>query len=208
ITPLMAILRTLLVEGYERPVALLYYSPDAERSIYRPELERLAAAHPNFQLLRSYTRAPGTGELDGHFSPTHLPQSEPDFTAAETFACGPPALLDAVRGTWANGLEHRLHVESFVPPSFVPVGAADEGQVRFAGSGVEVANSGEPLLVQAEAAGLRPAFGCRMGICHTCTCRKRAGTHRNLVTGEVSSAPGEEIQLCVSAPLGDLTLEL
>jgi stearoyl-CoA 9-desaturase NADPH oxidoreductase len=208
ITPLMAILRTLFAEGYERPVALLFYVPDAERCIYREELERLAAAHPNFQLLRSYTRAPGTGELDGHFSPTHLPQSDPDFTQAETFACGPPALLDAVRGTWANGLEHRLHVESFVPPTFVPVGEPGEGAIRFAGSGVEVANSGEPLLVQAEAAGLRPEYGCRMGICHTCTCRKRAGTHKNLVTGEVSSAPDEEIQLCVSAALGDLVVEL
>ena len=208
ITPLMAILRTLFAEGYAGAVALLYYAPDAERCIYRSELERLAATHPNFQLLRSYTRAPGSGELDGHFNPLHLPQSDPDFTEAETFACGPPALLDAVRGTWANGLEHRLHVESFVPPTFVPVGEPGEGQIRFAGSDVEVANSGAPLLEQAEAAGLTPEFGCRMGICHTCTCRKRAGTHKNLVTGEVSSAPDEEIQLCVSAALGDLTVEL
>jgi ferredoxin-NADP reductase len=208
ITPLMAILRTLFAEGYAGPVALLYYAPDASRCIYREELERLAAAHPSFELRRSYTRAPGAGELDGHFSPLHLPQSDPAFTEAETFACGPPALLDAVRGTWANGLEHRLHVESFVPPSFVPAREPGEGAIRFASSGVEVANSGASLLEQAEAAGLRPAYGCRMGICHTCTCRKRAGTHKNLVTGEVSSAPDEEIQLCVSAALGDLTVEL
>jgi ferredoxin-NADP reductase len=208
ITPLMAILRTLLAEEYDGPLALLHYAPDAERCIYRAELERLAAEHPSFQLLRSYTRAPGTGELDGHFNPLHLPQSDPDFTAAETFACGPPALLDAVRGTWANGLEHRLHVESFVPPTFVPVGEAGEGAISFADSGVAVANSGESLLAQAEAAGLTPEYGCRMGICHTCTCRKRSGTHKNLLTGEVSSAPDEEIQLCVSAALGDLTVEL
>jgi ferredoxin-NADP reductase len=208
ITPLMAILRTLLSEGYEGPIALLYYAPDAGRCIYRAELERLAATHPNFQLARSYTRAPGIGELDGHFSPTHLPQSDPDFTAAETFACGPPTLLDAVRGTWANGLEQRLHVESFVPPTFVPVGEPGEGQISFADSAVEVTNSGESLLAQAEAAGLSPEYGCRMGICHTCTCRKRAGTHKNLLTGEVSSTPDEEIQLCVSAALGDLTVEL
>ena len=208
ITPLMAILRTLFAEGYAGSIALLYYAPDADRCIYRDELERLAAVHPNFQLLRSYTRAQGAGELDGHFSPLHLPQSNPGFTQAETFACGPPALLDAVRGTWANGIEHRLHVESFAPPTFSPAGDPGEGQVRFADSGIEVANSGASLLEQAEAAGLRPDYGCRMGICHTCTCRKRAGTHKNLVTGEVSSAPGEEIQLCVSAALGDLTVEL
>src|SRR3954447_9936468 len=146
ITPLMAILRTLFAEGYDQPIALLYYAPDADRCIYRDELERLAAAHPNFRLARSYTRAPGAGELDGHFRPAHLPQSEPDFTAAETFACGPSALLDAVRGTWANGLERRLHVESFVPPPFGPVGEPGEGAIRFADSGVEIANSGESLL--------------------------------------------------------------
>jgi ferredoxin-NADP reductase len=208
ITPLMSILRTLLGEGYGGPVALLHYAPDPERAIYREELERLAAAHPSLSLLRSYTRAPGAGELDGHFSPTHLPERNPSFAEAETFACGPPALLDAVRGTWAHGLEHRLHVESFVPPTFVPVGAPGEGAIHFAESGVEVENSGASLLEQAEAAGLSPEYGCRMGICHTCTCRKRAGTHKNLLTGEVSSAPDEEIQLCVSAALGDLTVEL
>jgi stearoyl-CoA 9-desaturase NADPH oxidoreductase len=207
ITPLMAILRTLLDEGYAGPVALLHYAPDPARAIYRAELERLAAEHSNFTLIRSYTRAPGAGEVDGHFSPLHLPGSDPCFAAAETFACGPPALLDAVR-TWANGIEHRLRVESFVPPNFAAAGVAGEGEVRFAGSGLEIANSGASLLEQAEEAGLRPTSGCRMGICHTCTCRKVAGTHKNLITGEVSSTPDEEIQLCVSAALGDLTVDL
>jgi ferredoxin-NADP reductase len=208
ITPLMAILRTLLAEDHDGPISMLYYAPDRASAAYREELERLAAENDDFQLARSYTRAPGAGELDGHFTLSHLPQSDPCFTEAETFACGPPALLNAVRGTWANGLEHQLHVESFVPPTFLPVGEPGEGGIRFAGSGVEVTNSGASLLEQAEAAGVPAEYGCRMGICHTCTCRKVAGTHKNLITGEVSSAPDEEIQICVSAALGDLTLEL
>jgi len=208
ITPLMAILRTLFAQGYDGPVALLHYAPDPARAIYRAELERLAAQRPGFRLLRSYTRAPGAGELDGHFGPLHLPQSGPCFAEAETFACGPPPLLDAVRGTWANGLERRLHVESFVPPDLAPVGEPGEGAIRFAASGVEAPNSGASLLEQAENAGIPAAFGCRMGICHTCTRRKLAGTHRNLITGETSSEPDEEIQLCVSTALGDLTLAL
>lgn len=207
ITPLMAILRTLLAEGAGRPVALLHYAPDPARAIYGAELARLAAAHPNFTLIRSYTQAPGRGEVDGHFSPLHLPQSDPCFTEAEAFACGPAALLDAVRGTWAGGLEHRLHTESFVPLTFTTAGEPGEGTVRFAGSAVEVADSGASLLDQAEAAGVAVQFGCRMGICHTCTCRKLEGTHKNLLTGEVSSAPDEDIQLCVTAALGDLTVD-
>jgi ferredoxin-NADP reductase len=208
ITPLMAILRTLFADCYGGPVALLHYAPDPARAIYREELERLAAEQPNFTLVRSYTRAAGEGEVDGHFSPLHLPKAEPCFADAETFACGPPALLDAVRGTWANGLEQRLHVESFVPPTFSPAGQPGEGEIRFAGSGIEVTNSGASLLEQAEGVGIPAEYGCRMGICHTCTCRKVAGTHKNLITGEVSSAPDEEIQLCVSAALGDLTVDL
>jgi hypothetical protein len=31
---------------------------------------------------------------------------------------------------------------------------------------------------------------------------------KNLATGEVSSAEDEEIQICVSAPIGDVVVEL
>ncbi|MGZ3429737.1 MAG: 2Fe-2S iron-sulfur cluster-binding protein, partial [Polyangia bacterium] len=54
----------------------------------------------------------------------------------------------------------------------------------------------------------RPRHGCRMGICKSCLCTKRAGAVRNLVTGAVSSEPDEEIQLCISVPLSDLELGL
>jgi stearoyl-CoA 9-desaturase NADPH oxidoreductase len=208
ITPLMAILRTLCAEGHAGEIALIQYAPDPDRTIYRQELDRLAAENPNFTLTRSYTRAPGAGELDGHFSPAHLPRANPCFAAAETFACGPPALLDAVRGTWANGLERRLHVESFVPPSLLPAGEPGTGSIRFAGSNLEVRNSGATILEQAEQAGVPAQSGCRMGICHTCTCRKLSGTVKNLLTEEVSAAPDEEIQLCISAPLSDLVIDL
>jgi ferredoxin-NADP reductase len=208
ITPLMAILRTLCAERYTGQIALIQYAPDPERAIYREELDRLAAENPNFKLSRSYTQAPGAGELDGHFSPTHLPLGDPCFASAETFACGPPALLDAVRGTWANGLEQRLHVESFVPPSLLPVGEPGTGSIRFAGSNLAVENSGASILEQAERAGVPAQSGCRMGICHTCTCRKLSGTVKNLLTDEVSAAPDEEIQLCISAPLSDLVIDL
>jgi ferredoxin-NADP reductase len=208
ITPLMGMLRTLCADDHRGPIALLHYAPTPEQAIYRDELERIAAERPNLRLLRSYTRAPGAGELDGHFTPAHLPQDRPSFAEAETFACGPPALLDAVRGTWANGLEQRLHFESFLPPALAPVGAPGEGRVRFADSDLEVENSGATVLEQAEQAGASPQSGCRMGICHTCSCRKLSGTVKNLLTDEISSAPDEEIQPCISAPLGDLVVAL
>jgi ferredoxin len=73
---------------------------------------------------------------------------------------------------------------------------------------VRAKNTGAALLEQAERAGLRPEFGCRRGICHTCSRRKTAGRVKNLSTGEVSTSEDEEIQICVSAPVGDVVVDL
>jgi ferredoxin-NADP reductase len=209
ITPVMSMLRTLCAADHRGQVTFLHFAPDPERAIYRAELERIAAAHPNVRLVRSYTRARGAGEVDGHFNAALLEQSAPDYARTETFACGPPALLDAVRDKWAaDGLESRLHVESFVPPTLVPSSGVAGGSIYFARSDLRLDSSGASLLEQAEGAGLTPETGCRMGICHTCSCRKTAGTVKNLATGEVSSDEDEEIQICVSAPIGDVVVEL
>jgi len=209
ITPVMSMLRTLCAEDHRAPITFLHFAPDPERAIYRDQLEAIRRRHPNVNLVRSYTRAPGAGEADGHLSGELLRLAEPRFAEAEAFACGPPALLDTVREIWsAEGIESRLHVESFVPPTLAPPSGVAEGQVHFSGSDLRIENSGAALLEQAEGAGLAPASGCRMGICHTCTCRKQAGVVRNLATGEVSSDDEEDIQICVSAPVGDVVVDL
>ena len=209
ITPVMSMLRTLCAEGHHGPITFLHYARDPEHAIYREELERLAAGHPNLHLVRSYTRAVGAGEADGHFSPSRLGVVEPRYDQAETFACGPPGLLDSIKEAWRSAsLDAKLHTESFVGPSLPPPSGDAQGSLDFADSGVRVPNSGATLLEQAEQAGLAPQFGCRMGICHTCSCRKTAGRVKNLSTGEVSSSDDEEIQICISAPLGDVVVEI
>jgi len=46
-----------------------------------------------------------------------------------------------------------------------------------------------------------------MGICFSCPTRT-SGTVRNILTGETSSLPDEEIRICVSAPEGDCSVDL
>jgi stearoyl-CoA 9-desaturase NADPH oxidoreductase len=149
------------------------------------------------------------GALSGHLSREHLRAVAPDASSTEAYVCGPPGLMESTRRIWAeDGNEDLLHVESFLPPSLAIASDNAEGIVSFARSRERTPNNGRPLLEQAEQAGLGPQFGCRMGICHTCTCRKTAGTVRNLVSGEVSSADEEDIQICVSVPVGDVELGL
>ena len=55
---------------------------------------------------------------------------------------------------------------------------------------------------------LTPESGCRMGICFSCTRRKTSGAVRNVITGAVSSVEEEDVQICVSAPVGDVDISL
>ena len=111
--------------------------------------------------------------------------------------------MDAVRAHCPDAKS-----ESFVPPVFSAPAEATGGRISFTDSGVEATDDGRPLLEQAEDAGLTPESGCRMGICHTCTRRKTSGVVTNLITGAVSTTDEEDVQICVSAPVGDVELAL
>jgi hypothetical protein len=45
-----------------------------------------------------------------------------------------------------------------------------------------------------------------MGICFSCTKVKTAGQVRNARSGDVSGEENEEIQLCISVPVGDVEI--
>ncbi|MGH8922894.1 MAG: FAD-binding oxidoreductase, partial [Actinomycetes bacterium] len=183
ITPVMSMLRTLCEEGFcaeggPGSVTFLHYARSAEHVAYRDELAACAAAHPGLRLVRSYTRGTG-GELSGRFKPQHLPAID-GRTAA--WVCGPAGLVDAVRTHWERcKLAAPLQVEQFTAPA--PAVPADDGEpygeVCFARSGRRMANTGAVLLEQAESLGLRPEFGCRMGICLSCNAHKTVGSVRN-----------------------------
>ena len=205
ITPVMSMLRTLLDEGHGGRIVFLHYARTPDRVPYARELEEIAAQWPNVTVAFAYTRGAPADGLSGHFSTEHLRAIAPDLDAAETYVCGPRGLIEAVRAT---GYPELVHSESFVPPALIIDTDDAVGAVSFARSGIDAPNTGATLLEQAEAAGLKPAHGCRMGICHTCTCRKLAGDVRNVRTGVVSSMEDEDIQICVSVPTGSVALDL
>lgn len=196
ITPVMSMLRTLHGRGDAHDIAFVHYARSAEEACYASELADL----PGVRVLHGYTRG-GGGDLDGHVSVDHLraAMASPDAV----YVCGPPALVDAVRAVHPGARS-----ESFVPPVFTLPAVASGGRVRFADSDLSVVDDGRTLLEQAEGAGLNPENGCRMGICHSCTRRKTRGAVKNLTTGAVSAADDEDVQICVSVPVGDVELAL
>jgi ferredoxin-NADP reductase len=205
ITPVLSMLRTLCDEGHADPVTFLHYARSERSAPYRAELAALTQRHPNVRLVHVYTE----GRRRAHFTRAQLNRLAPGMLGAPAFVCGPRPLIDAVAKVWSKeGATDRVFHESFQPARVAPVPGDASGSVSFRTSATSAPNSGATLLEQAEAAGLRPRHGCRMGICHTCTCHKVAGHVRNVHTGELSSAEPGDIQICVSVPAGDVELDL
>jgi stearoyl-CoA 9-desaturase NADPH oxidoreductase len=203
ITPVMSMLRTLCDEEQPGEIAFVHYARTEADWLYHQEVRELAQRHDGVAVSYRATRARG----GGHLTPDVLGEVDGSSWAA---VCGPPPLLDGARQAWRQrgGSEEHFLAETFTPPTLTVSGDAAQGTLRFLRSDRSAEIAPGTLLEQAEAVGLEPEFGCRMGICHTCTCRKAAGAVRNVRTGQVSVQEDEDIQLCISVPVGDVALEL
>jgi ferredoxin-NADP reductase len=199
ITPVMSMLRSLQRRTHRGRVTFVHYARRPEHRIFAAELAEIRRSGHGIDLHLLHS---GLG--DPYLSPAFLERVVPGYREVPTWACGPAPMVESLRAAYRGS--DRLRVEYFQPPR--TSGTSAEGDVAFARSGVTTRNSGAPILEQAEAAGLTPEFGCRMGICFSCTSRKSEGTVRNVLTGEESSLPDEDIRICVSAPVGDCVVEL
>lgn len=209
ITPAMSMLRTLTERGHTGQVTFLHYSRSRDDEMFSDELDRLAT-FDNVQMVRIHTRVPAPGaELAGRFTIDHLKHLGIDPADTPTWVCGPAGLIATVRDTYTeHGALDQLHLEYFKVPT-VDLDAADAtGAITFDSSEVVAENSGATILEQAEAAGLTPEYGCRMGVCNTCAVKKLHGAVRHVISGEVSANTDETIKVCVNVPVGDVAVDL
>ncbi len=195
IAPVMSMVRTVMNDSrYDGEIAVLHYVRTLGDACYRGQLKA------DVRVLHVCTRGTG-GDLRGHLDEGHLTAAMPDPDAV--YVCGPPALVDALRRHHPGAV-----AESFAPMPLVIPDTPGGGRITFCDSAIHVEDDGRTLLDQAEAAGLQPTTGCRMGICHTCTRRKVRGVVRNLTTGAISTADDDAVQICVSVPVGDVDIVL
>ena len=202
VTPVMAMLRTLDRRGSMPDVVMHYSSPTEDRMIFREELDRLEAKHDGLTLHRLQT------DVDGMLDLADLDQICPDWKERETYACGPGPMLDAITEHFEkHDLEEHLHLERF---SLELGGDGGEGgTITFQNSGKTVEADGATTVLEAgEEAGVGMPYGCRMGICHTCTLTLISGKVRDLRNGDEYGNPNEPVQTCVTAAVGECTLDI
>ncbi len=205
VTPIASMLRSLDARGALRDVAHIHSARYPHTAIFAAELRALAARNPAYRLTARHSGA------EGRLHPDELDTICPDWRERETFVCGPPGLLEAIKQRFdSEGLADRLHHEHFQPDGLIGSGAQGcGGSISLCRSKIEAVSDGsQPILLAGEQAGAQMKFGCRMGICHSCVGRLRSGQVRDLRTGRVHGAPGEIVRTCINAPEGPIEIEL
>ena len=210
ITPLLGLLRSALAQGFAAPVTLLHYVREQGQRAFADELQALQAQYSNLQVRWALTGAETpSAELQGRFTAEHL-QGIGDVAQRAVLSCGPASFVAAVQHWWQGaGSQAELQVEAFTPPPLSVGSERREVQLSLTRSRQLLsAHSQASLLEQAEAHGLRPVHGCRQGICASCTCTLVSGVVRDMRSGALLAEPGQAIRLCISAPEGDVEIEL
>ncbi|WP_454831503.1 ferredoxin reductase [Pseudoxanthomonas wuyuanensis] len=209
ITPLTALTRQLAGQGMPVELTLIYWARTHEELCFAEELTALAAAQPRFRLHTVLTRETGDGAAQPgqRIGADLLQRLAGACDQQQVVACGPGGFVDTARQLLQD---HALsfQAEAFTLPP-LPVEDTGSVQVQLARSGRTLSlPRGQSLLTALEAEGLKPASGCRMGICNTCACGKASGVTRHLPSGGLDPEPSSALKLCINSATTDLVLDL
>lgn len=205
VTPIYSLLAEALTRRADLDVAVMYYVNTAQDLAFFREMQALASRHPSLQL---HVALASDGDA-GRFSAAQLAAVIPDATSRMAYVCGPQGLMQAVKTVWAEqGIEANLKQELFGPAVTTADEITNDMPIVLRRSQQVITNTRPSILESAEAAGARPAYGCRIGICKTCSCTKVSGVVRDRITGAIDDAPNSQIRICVSEPLSPVTLDI
>lgn len=197
ITSIYALLNQALRRTDIMKIDLIYFSRDLA---YLNQLMQLSEQYPHFHLC-----AIDTLDEPQHLDLALLTRVVPDFQTRLCYACGAHGMMHAANQIYAQlGCSAQLKQEYFLPPR---TEQSHEQTVHFIRAQQSFQTKGS-LLESAEAAGLRPAHGCRMGICNSCSCTKLSGTTKNILTGEINQQSNSQIKLCISQALSPVEINL
>lgn len=125
---------------------------------------------------------------------------------AALYTCGPPPMIDAIRGQLPAEHVATLHYERFSPP---PVVAGEPFEVVLARSGhVVPVGAAESALTAVRTVLPDVAYSCRQGFCGTCPVPLLGGSVQHHDRCLTDTQRETRMALCVSRGQGRVTLDL
>ena len=228
ITPVISLLKTILLEEPMSRFTLVYGNRNRSAMIFREELMALKNAYPDrFQLIPVFSRekmeAPVfEGRIDAAKCELIFKDLVPYSHDQEYLLCGPSAMIFAVRD-WLIGrqtADKKIHYELFSDPGESGASlnktepakketSSENSQVTIRLDGVatefNIPREGPSILEAATQAGADLPYACRAGVCASC----RAKLVQGKVTMDQNYALAEEeleegfILACQAHPASD-----
>jgi 3-ketosteroid 9alpha-monooxygenase subunit B len=174
ITPVMSILKSVLVAGHGR-VVLVYANPDEGSVIFGPLLRSLAASAAGRLVVVHWLDS-----LLGLPSASSLAALAQPYSSYDAYACGPDPFLAVVREARPG-----VHVERFLSLAENPFEAVVAPHAGSPDAALSVTLDGVTTLLTWPAgtrmldvlidAGLDAPYSCRQGICGACACQLTGG---------------------------------
>lgn len=226
ITPIMGLIKSVLVNEPSSRVTLIYCSRSEEEIIFSSQLHLLELANPDrLNIIHNLSKPSATwtglqGRLDSELLTQLFTQAENEPRYEEVyFVCGPEGLMHTAQQVLEQlGVDqNRIHRESFFSAA---AQQAHEDAMAGITSGllsrdVTIQLEGEAHLVTVEpgktileaglAAGLNMPYSCQSGLCTACRGRLSTGEVKmdeDAGLSEKELAAGY-VLCCVSRPLSD-----
>ena len=228
ITPLLSIIKTVLLKEPNSKCYLYYANTDVDSIIFKDELDELNSKYENFNLFYSLDSAPNDWSGDTGYL-TEAKVSELirnhlglNYPVAQYFTCGPTPMMQIVEaGLKATGVrDENINIEYFTAApkkekdedtSVEAENYSDEVIERtvkmevFGEQKDVVVKPEQTILIAAQDAGLDPPYSCTVGVCTTCRARLRSG---KAMMDEREGLSDTEIEMgyvltCQAHPLSD-----
>jgi ring-1,2-phenylacetyl-CoA epoxidase subunit PaaE len=222
ITPMMSIIKSVLYVEKQSRLTLIYANRDEESTIFKQEIESVAASNPNLTVAYVFEH-PKTSISELQTGIITIPRAKAllehfkCLKADEFFICGPGPMMDNVKTT-LEGLrtpKEKIHIEYFTTV-LDAVNKADSGttpnvkaKVKVIQYGVETEFDLETgsisILEAAIEAGVDAPFSCKGAVCCTCRAKLLEGKVKMDANFALTDAEVEEgfILTCQSHPLTD-----
>ena len=123
ITPILSMVKTVLKSESSSTFTLIYGNRTAAETVFKNELDELAAKFSNFNLhyISSRERQENAlfGRIDKPFTNFYVKNKYKDIQFDEAFLCGPEEMITVVSDTLkeSNILPENIHFELFTPSS-------------------------------------------------------------------------------------------
>lgn len=226
ITPIMGILKTVLVNEPNSIITLIYCSRNEEQIIFRNQMSLLEKANPErLKVIHNLSQPSDSwtglkGRLSSELLRELFLRAEYEQRYEEVyFMCGPDGIMDVAQDV-LNGLEipkERIHRESFFSAAAhqaheealkgINTGALSRDvTILLEGEEHQVTvNPGKTVLESGLSAGLNMPYSCQSGLCTACRGKLLSGQVKmdeDAGLSEKELAAGY-VLCCVSRPLTD-----